>query len=98
MAEQKDEAKKAPPAAAAPNGPTVPVVVQGQLLNPPAAGKGKKRGEAPVSLLDGPDIASGAPVEGKSTIMTSAGEMDRETAIMGRIGGVGTVSIQSTQM
>lgn len=86
----KDKEKEKAPT----GGEQVQVVVTGTTLTPAHAGKGKPR-KIFLSLLDGPDIESGKPQEGRETVMTSCGELDKETAVMGRVGGIGTVSIQT---
>lgn len=43
---------------------------------------------------DGPDRETALPVEGRPVVQTSLGPLDRDTVVNGRVGGVGTVSLQ----
>jgi hypothetical protein len=46
----------------------------------------------PVAVTPlGPDLQTAAPVEGSTTVMTSAGELDFATVYNNRVGGVGVV-------
>jgi hypothetical protein len=61
----------------------------------PLVGKEVKTPKRWRAKTDGPDAETAKPVEGAPTVETSLGQLDLETVMMNRVGGVGVVHMHS---